>query len=165
MYRIPVASFLATALLFPMVNLEAAPPEPSALIAFPPSTAQKWILPNGLTVIVQEDRSAPVASVQAWCATGSIDEDQHLGAGLSHILEHMLFKGTNTRSANQIAQSIQDVGGYINAYTSFDRTVFWIDVPKDGALSALDILVDAMMNSTLPSQEYAKEQEVIRREF
>ena len=89
-----------------MVNLKAAPPEASALIAFPPSTAQKWILPDGLTVIVQEDRSAPVASVQAWCGTGSIDEDQHLGAGLSHILEHMLFKGTKTRSANQIAQSI-----------------------------------------------------------
>src|SRR5881275_1181032 len=165
MYRIPVASFLTAALLFPMVNLRAASPEPSALIAFPLSTAQKWILPNGLTVIVQEDHSAPVASVQAWCATGSIDEDQHLGAGLSHILEHMLFKGTNTRSANQIAQSIQDVGGYINAYTSFDRTVFWIDVPKDGVGTTLEVLSDAMMNSSLPPAEYNKEQEVIRREF
>src|SRR5436190_23590201 len=165
MYRIPVASFLTAALLFPMVNLKAASPEPSALIAFPLSTAQKWILPNGLTVIVQEDHSAPVASVQAWCATGSIDEDQHLGAGLSHILEHMLLKGTNTRSANEIAQKIQDVGGYINAYTSFDRTVFWIDVPKDGVAAALDVLADAMMNSTLPPAEYQKEQEVIRREF
>src|SRR4026208_108203 len=165
MYRIPVASFLATALLFTMVNLKAAPPESSAVIAFPPSTAQKWILPNGLTVIVQADHSAPVASVQVWCATGSIDEDQHLGAGLSHILEHMLFKGTKTQSANQIAQSIQDVGGYINAYTSFDRTVFWIDVPKDGVGTALKVLSDAMMNSTLPPEEYQKEQEVIRREF
>src|SRR5215467_1604418 len=165
MYRIPVASFLVIALLFPMVNLNAAPSGPSAQITFPPSTAQKWILPNGLTVIVQEDRSAPVASVQAWCSTGSIDEDAHLGAGLSHILEHMLFKGTKTRSTNEIAQKIQDVGGYINAYTSFDRTVFWIDVPKDGAMTALDILADAMMNSTLPAEEYAKEQEVIRREF
>src|SRR5712672_2338356 len=137
----------------------------SALVTFPASTAQKWILPNGLTIIVQEDRSAPVASVQAWCATGSINEDQHLGAGLSHILEHMLFKGTKTQSANQIAQSIQNVGGYINAYTSFDRTVFWIDVPKDGVATALDILADAMMNSTLPPKEYMKEQEVIRREF
>src|SRR6187551_1764115 len=132
MYRIPVASFLATALLFTMVNLKAAPPEPSVPIVFPPSTAQKWILPNGLTIIVQEDRSAPVASVQAWCGTGSIDEDAHLGAGLSHILEHMLFKGTKTRPANAIAQAVQDVGGYINAYTSFDRTVYWIDVPKAG---------------------------------
>src|SRR3954467_513421 len=165
MYRTPVASLLAAALLFAMVNLKAAPPESSAPISFPPSTAQKWILPNGLTVIVQEDHSAPVASVQAWCATGSIDEDQHLGAGLSHILEHMLFKGTKTQSANQIAQSIQDVGGYINAYTSFDRTVFWIDVPKDGVSRALEVLSDAMMNSNLPPEEYNKEQEVIRREF
>src|SRR3954464_250261 len=165
MYRIPVASLLAAALFITMVNVKAAPPESSALISFPPSTAQKWILTNGLTVIVQEDHSAPVASVQAWCATGSIDEDQHLGAGLSHILEHMLFKGTKTQSANQIAQSIQDVGGYINAYTSFDRTVFWIDVPKDGVSRALEVLSDAMMNSTLPPEEYKKEQEVIRREF
>src|SRR5216110_3421545 len=165
MYRIPVAKFLCAGLLFSMVNLKAAPPEPSSVITFPPSTAQKWILPNGLTIIVQEDRSAPVASVQAWCATGSIDEDQHLGAGLSHILEHMLFKGTKTRGKNKIAQKIQDVGGYINAYTSFDRTVFWIDVPKDGIATALDVLADAMINSTLPPEEYQKEQEVIRREF
>ncbi len=146
-------------------NLKGAATMASPAISFPPNTAQRWTLANGLTLIVQEDRSAPVASVQAWCATGSTTEDKHLGAGLSHILEHMLFKGTKTRSTNEIAQKIQDVGGYINAYTSFDRTVFWIDVPKDGALTALDILADAMMNSTLPPQEYAKEQEVIRREF
>src|SRR6476660_7490155 len=139
--------------------------ENSAGITFPPNTAQKRILPNGLTVIVQQDRSAPVASVQAWCGTGSVDEDRHLGAGLSHILEHMLFKGTKTNPANAIAQKIQNVGGYINAYTSFDRTVFWIDVPKDGVPVALEVLADAMMNSILPAEEYAKEQEVIRREF
>src|SRR6476620_6725150 len=165
MYRISVANFLSAALLFGMVNLKAASPGGSSTITFPPSTAQKWILPNGLTIIVQQDRSAPVASVQAWCGTGSVDEDRHLGAELSHILEHMLFKGTKTAPANAIAQKIQDVGGYINAYTSFDRTVFWIDVPKDGVPVALEVLADAMMNSTLPAEEYAKEQEVIRREF
>jgi zinc protease len=146
-------------------RLNAAPPNGSATITFPPVTAQKWTLPNGLTVIVQIDRSAPVASVQAWCGTGSIGEGRHLGAGLSHILEHMLFKGTKTRTTNAIAQSVQDQGGYINAYTSFDRTVYWIDVPKEGVASALDILSDALMNSTLPVEEYGKEQEVIRREF
>src|SRR5438128_2043177 len=146
-------------------NLKTAATMASPVISFPPNTAQRWTLSNGLTLILQEDRSAPVASVQAWCAAGSTTEDKHLGAGLSHILEHMLFKGTKTRSTNEIAQTIQDVGGYINAYTSFDRTVFWIDVPKEGALTALDILADAMMNSTLPPREYAKEQEVIRREF
>src|SRR5947207_4707004 len=146
-------------------NLKGAATMAAPAISFPPNTAQRWTLANGLTLIVQEDRSAPVASVQAWCATGSTTEDKHLGAGLPHILEHMLFKGTKTRSTNQIAQKIQDVGGYINAYTSFDRTVFWIDAPKDGVATALDVLADAMMNSTLPPEEYQKEQEVIRREF
>jgi zinc protease len=165
MIRFAPSLALVVAIMLTSANLKAAPLDDSSVITFPPSSAQKWILPNGLTIIVQEDRSAPVASVQAWCATGSVDEDAHLGAGLSHILEHMLFKGTKTRSTNQIAQKIQDVGGYINAYTSFDRTVFWIDVPKDGVATALDILADAMMNSTLPPEEYQKEQEVIRREF
>src|SRR5882672_12053846 len=146
-------------------ELNALAPGSSPAITFPPVTARKWTLSNGLTVIVQTDRSAPVASVQAWCGTGSIDEGRHLGAGLSHILEHMLFKGTKTRTTNAIAQSVQDQGGYINAYTSFDRTVFWIDVPKEGIARALDVLSDAMMNSTLPPEEYAREQEVIRREF
>ncbi len=151
--------------MLPTAHLNSAPATGSPAITFPPVTAQKWTLPNGLTVIVQIDRSAPVASVQAWCATGSVDEDRHLGAGLSHILEHMLFKGTKTRTTNAIAQSVQDQGGYINAYTSFDRTVYWIDVPREGVDSALDVLADAMMNSTLPETEYGKEQEVIRREF
>ena len=156
---------LVVATMFSTANLKATPTDDSAVITFPPSSAQKWVLPDGLTVIVQEDHSAPVASVQAWCATGSVSEDEHLGAGLSHILEHMLFKGTKTRTTNAIAQKIQDVGGYINAYTDFDRTVFWIDVPRDGVATALDVLADAMMNSTLPPAEYLKEQEVIRREF
>src|SRR3984893_3829261 len=146
-------------------QLNAAPPDHSAVITYPPSSARKWVLPNGLTMLIQEDHSAPVASVQAWCGTGSINENEHLGAGLSHMLEHMLFKGTKSRPASAIAQEIQDVGGYINAYTSFDRTVFWIDVPKDGVASALDVLADAMMNSTLPPAEYLMEQKVIRREF
>src|SRR6266436_4883548 len=156
---------LVVATMFSTANLKATPTDDSAVITFPPSSAQKWVLPDGLTVIVQEDHSAPVASVQAWCATGSVSEDEHLGAGLSHILEHMLFKGTKMRTTNAIAQKIQDVGGYINAYTSFDRTVFWIDVPKAGVATALDVLADAIMNSTLPPEEYQKEQEVIRREF
>jgi zinc protease len=131
----------------------------------PDSSAQVFTLENGLTLIIEEDHSAPVASVQAWCATGSIDEGKWMGAGLSHILEHMLFKGTQNRKAGDIAREIQDRGGYINAYTSFDRTVYWIDVPSDGVSEALAILADAMMNSTLPEDEYVREQEVIRREF
>src|SRR5213079_27228 len=110
MIRFAPGLALIVASMFSSANLKAAPTDNSTGITFPSSSAQKWFLPNGLTVVVQEDHSAPVASVQAWCATGSIDEDEHLGAGLSHILEHMLFKGTKKRSTNVIAQKIQDVG-------------------------------------------------------
>jgi zinc protease len=134
-------------------------------IPVPPVNARVWTLQNGLTIIVEEDHRAPVASLQAWVRTGSISEDKHLGAGLSHILEHMLFKGTETRSTSEFAHKVQDQGGYINAYTSYDRTVYWIDIPSRGVSAALDLLADAMMNSTLPPLEYRKEQEVIRREF
>ncbi|MEO8206688.1 MAG: pitrilysin family protein [Chthoniobacterales bacterium] len=145
--------------------LSAAPPTGSIPEAFPKTKAQVRTFKNGLTVIVEEDHSAPVASVQAWCNTGSINENEWLGAGLSHILEHMLFKGTEKRKVGEIAKRIQDQGGYINAYTSFDRTVYWIDIPATGVTEALDILADAMMNATIPKEEYDKEQEVIRREF
>lgn len=133
--------------------------------ALPETKAKVFTYDNGLTLIVEEDHSSPVASVQAWCGTGSIHEAEHMGAGLSHILEHMLFKGTDTRKPGEIASQVQDRGGYINAYTSFDRTVYWIDVPAEGASDAVAILADAMMHATLPEEEYAKEQEVIRREF
>jgi len=126
---------------------------------------QVFTFANGLTLIVEENKGAPVASVQAWCKTGSIHEGKLLGAGLSHILEHMLFKGTTSRAPGVIASQVQDQGGYINAYTSYDRTVYWIDVPATGAAKAVDILADAMMNATLPEAEYDREQEVIRREF
>ena len=133
--------------------------------SLPDSKARAFTYENGLTLIVQEDRSAPVASVQAWCGTGSIHEGERMGAGLSHILEHMLFKGTDSRPPGAIASEVQNLGGYINAYTSFDRTVYWIDVPAGGASAAVAILADATMNATLPEKEYTKEQEVIRREF
>jgi len=143
----------------------ASAPSPSDAILFPVVTARASTLPNGLGIIVQEDHSAPVASVQVWVETGSIHEGRHLGGGISHLLEHMLFKGTPTRGASAFAQSVQDAGGYINAYTSFDRTVYWIDIPAKGVPVAIDLLADAVMNSTLPADEYVKEQEVIRREF
>ncbi len=120
---------------------------------------------NGLVVILREDRSAPVVSAQAWCRAGSVDEGAWLGAGLSHVLEHMLFKGTTTRGAGRIDQEVHDAGGYMNAYTSFDRTVYWINVPNTGGRVAVDILCDIMQNATLPADELVKELDVIRREM
>ncbi|MDB6026570.1 MAG: Peptidase inactive domain protein [Verrucomicrobiales bacterium] len=122
-------------------------------------------LENGLTIITREDPSAPVVSAQAWCKTGSIDESKWMGAGLSHVLEHMLFKGTTTRPGARIDQEVQEAGGYMNAYTSFDRTVYWINVPSSGAQTAIDILCDIMQNASLPADDLAKELDVIRREM
>src|SRR5436190_11108436 len=132
--------------------------------ACPPGT-RLVTLENGLTIIVREDHSAPVVSAQAWAMTGSIHEGRWLGAGLSHVLEHMLFKGTTTRPGSRIDQEVQEAGGYMNAYTSFDRTVFHIDVPNTGARTAIDILCDIMQHATLPPDELAKEMDVIRREM
>ena len=134
-------------------------------LQFPAVNARTWTLPDGLTIVVQEDHSAPVASVQAWVETGSIHEDRYLGAGISHMLEHMLFKGTEKRSCNQIAQAVQDSGGYINAYTSFDRTVYWIETPPDGLETCVDVLGDMVFHSTLPEPDFRKELDVIRREM
>jgi zinc protease len=134
-------------------------------IASLPSGTSLTTLESGLTIIVREDHSAPVVSAQAWCMAGSIHEGAWLGAGLSHLLEHMLFKGTTTRPGSRIDLEVQEAGGYMNAYTSFDRTVYHIDVPDTGTRTAVDILCDIMQNATLPADELAKEQDVIRREM
>jgi len=134
------------------------------IAALPPGV-KLTTLDNGLVIIVREDHSAPVVSAQAWCAAGSIHEGRWLGAGLSHVLEHMLFKGTATRPGSRIDQEVQEAGGYMNAYTSFDRTVYHIDVPNTGARTAIDILCDIMQHATLPPDELAREMDVIRREM
>lgn len=125
----------------------------------------RWVLPNGLTLVVKPDHSAALASVQAWVKTGSIHEGEWLGGGLSHFLEHMLFKGTARRTSRQITTEVQASGGYINAYTSFDRTVYYIDLPSEHFGVAVDILADAVLHSSLPADEIAREREVIMREI
>jgi zinc protease len=85
--------------------------------------------------------------------TGSIHEGAQLGAGLSHFLEHMLFKGTTRRAGREISATVQAHGGYINAYTTFDRTVYYIDLPAEHTAVAIDVLADAVLHSTLPADE------------
>ncbi len=143
----------------------AAPKSADPAIPALPPGAKITVLDNGLTVIVREDHSAPVVSAQAWANTGSIHEGRWLGAGMSHVLEHMLFKGTTTRPGSRIDQEVQEAGGYMNAYTSFDRTVYHIDAPNTGARTAIDILCDIMQHATLPADEMEKEKQVILREM
>ncbi|MFA5056913.1 MAG: pitrilysin family protein [Opitutaceae bacterium] len=126
---------------------------------------ERLVLANGLTVLLKHDPAAAIASVQVWVKTGSIHEGTQLGAGLSHFLEHMLFKGTARRTAREISTTVQAHGGYLNAYTTFDRTVYYIDVPAEHTAVAIDILGDTVLHSTLPADEVAREREVILREI
>jgi zinc protease len=142
------------------------PPSDGALLdAFWREPVERTVLANGLTLLVKADRSAALASVQVWVRTGSIHEGVHLGAGLSHYLEHMLFKGTERRAGREISATVQAHGGYINAYTTFDRTVYYIDVPSEHLEVAADVLADAVLHSTLPEDEVVREKDVILREI
>jgi len=148
-----------------MVSSFSATADLRLLDPFWREAVERIVLPNGLTLILKADRSAALSSVQVWVKTGSIHEDRNLGAGLSHYLEHMLFKGTSHRAGREISATVQAHGGYINAYTTFDRTVYYIDLPSEHTAVAIELLADAVLNSTLPADETAKEKDVILREI
>jgi zinc protease len=126
---------------------------------------ERTVLPNGVTLLVQPAHAAPVAAVQVWVRTGSIHEGGQTGAGLAHFLEHMMFKGTTRREGREISATVQAHGGNINAYTTFDRTVYHIDLPATHTGLAVDVLADIVLHSTLPAAEVLKERDVILREI
>ncbi len=138
------------------------------LIAAPLYAGQRKItkhtLDNGLTVILEEDHSAPVVAFQMWVRVGSADERDD-EAGIAHVFEHMLFKGTDKRGVGQIAREINAAGGYINAYTSFDNTVYHLAVASRYFSTGLDIMSDAIQRSSFDPVELEKELEVVHEEL
>jgi zinc protease len=128
-------------------------------------SVRRTVLDNGMICLVKEEHSAPVVAVQIWLGTGSIHEDEMLGAGLAHYMEHMIFKGTPTRGPAEITLAIDEAGGEINAYTWLDRTVFHTDLPSRSWKVGVNVLADAVMNASLPEDEWAREKEVVLREF
>lgn len=140
----------------------------SLSLFFPPLSSgatddrsSKNILDNGLTVLITEMPSSPVVSVYALVKTGSATEGKYLGTGISHFLEHMLFKGTHDREVGELAARIQAVGGEVNASTSMDYTMYTITVPYESFDVALDILSDMLMHATMESEEVERERKVI----
>lgn len=126
--------------------------------------AQRYTLPNGLTVVFEEQHAARVAAFQVWVKAGSADErpDQ---AGLAHLHEHMLFKGTARRAPGEIARDVEAHGGEINAWTSFDQTVYHIVIASQYARMGLDILGDAIRSSAFDEGELSREIEVVCEEI
>lgn len=129
----------------------------------PLSPYTKVKLDNGLTVIVKEVHSVPIATVDVWVGTGAKNE-QPGEAGISHFFEHMLFKGTTRRQVGEIAREIQAVGGYTNAQTSLDTTHYYVVVPSEHVDLALDVEADAIINSSFDSLEIERERKVILEE-
>ncbi len=121
-------------------------------------------LDNGLTVLFEEQHAARVAAFQVWVRAGSADErpDQ---AGLAHLHEHMLFKGTKRRGPGEIARAIESHGGEVNAWTSFDQTVYHTVIASPFARVGLDVLGDAVRNSAFDADELAREIEVVCEEI
>lgn len=132
-------------------------PEETALV-------EKYALGNGLTVVIRENHSSPVVAVQVWVKAGSTTEPEER-AGMSHILEHMAFKGTKKRGPGQIARDVEALGGEINAYTTFDQTVYHITISARFLENALEILADTLGNSVFDAGELSREIEVILEEL
>ena len=128
-----------------------------------PNSVQRTVLPNGLTVLVQQDRSAPVVAIVTYVKAGYFDEtdDQQ---GLAHALEHMFFKGTGRRGVGDLAKETKASGGFLNAHTIYDHTTYYTVLPSSGFAQGLDIQADAYANSVIDSGELAKEMEVIIQE-
>lgn len=120
-------------------------------------------LPNGLQVIVKEDRRAPVAVSQLWYKVGSIDE-QEGKTGLSHALEHMMFKGTPSVPSGEFSRRMAALGGQINAYTNRYETVYFENVAAANLPEVLKMEADRMANLNFSDKEFANEMNVIREE-
>ena len=121
-------------------------------------------LSNGLEILLNPDKRTKVSAIQMWVKVGSSDETDAEG-GMSHVLEHMLFKGTEKRGVGDIAREIESLGGDVNAYTSDDETVFHLVVPAEYTVKGLDIISDMIQNSVLEENEFEKEKKVILEEI
>ncbi|MDQ2666377.1 MAG: insulinase family protein [Gemmatimonadota bacterium] len=132
-------------------------------IALDPSTVRRTVLPNGLTVLIRRDESAPVVAIVTYVRAGYFDETDDV-VGIAHVLEHMFFKGTPTRGVGEIARETKAVGGYLNAATIYDHTVYYTVLPSSGFTTGLDVQFDAYANSLVDADELRRELEVIIQE-
>ncbi len=128
-----------------------------------PHRVHRTRLPNGLTLLVHEDHSAPVAAVVTYVKAGYFDETDDV-VGIAHVLEHMYFKGTPSRGVGEIAKQTKASGGYLNAATIYDHTSYYAVLPIEGFDAGLAIQADAYANSLIDAEELRRELEVIIEE-
>ncbi len=121
-------------------------------------------LPSGLRVVSEALRSVRSVTIGAWVGSGARDESIEQ-SGASHFLEHLLFKGTERRSARDIAESIESVGGEMNAFTTHEQTVFYVRVPDTRLELAVDILADVLWHPAFRAPDVESERQVILEEI
>ncbi len=121
-------------------------------------------LPNGVRVVVEPVNHVQSVAVGLWCKTGSRDEMDD-EAGITHLIEHMLFKGTSARTAKEIAESIEGRGGHLNAFTDKEATCYYARTLAEDAENAVDVLCDMMRNSLVEPDELEREKGVVIEEI
>ncbi len=125
---------------------------------------KKYQLPNQLTVILVESKKSPVVTVQMWVRTGSADERKK-EEGISHFIEHLVFKGTKSFGVGEIASVIEASGGELNAFTSFDQTVFHVTLSREHISTGLQVIREMMGSPNFDADEIDKEREVVCEEI
>jgi predicted Zn-dependent peptidase len=125
---------------------------------------QKTLLPSGVRIVTEEIPSVRSVSVGAWISVGSRDEKED-EAGMCHFIEHMVFKGTKNRRMHHIAQRMENVGGYLNAFTSKEYTCFYARCLDEHLPRALDTVMDLVLNPVFPERDLEREKDVVVEEM
>src|SRR3546814_18003944 len=135
-----------------------------ALVTGVQTCALPICLANGLTVVTDSMPHVETVSLGVWSNVGARNETADIN-GVAHLLEHMAFKGTERRSAREIAEEIEAVGGHLNAYTSREQTAFYAKVLADDTALAVDIVADILQHSVFDPEELARERAVVLQEI
>ena len=144
-------------------NIVTKDAQPSSALTMDMSGRHEYQLKNGLKIIVKEDHRAPVVMTQIWYRVGSADEPVNKG-GISHVLEHMMFKGTSNVSSADYERLIAKFGGVNNAFTSYDYTGYYELFPANRFPLALELEADRMKNLVFNEKEFIKEHQVVMEE-
>lgn len=128
-------------------------------------STNRYVLENGVTVIIKELHSLPLVALRLGIKAGSATEGSYAGSGISHFVEHMLFKGTPRRPPGAVEKEIKSLGGYINGSTGLDVTSFHCVLPSEHYVKGLDVLSDLVQNANFDPEEFEKERAVILKEI
>ncbi len=152
-------------LVLPACSSLSTAKEGSPLSSYSSPPVTRKVLENGLTILLKEVPRTPIVSIMAYVKTGSAHEGEWSGSGISHAVEHMLFKGTESRGVGEVEREIRSYGGDMNAFTSHDTTGYTLVVHRDHYPKALAVLADCLTHARFDAAELEKEKEVILNEI